>query len=71
MERNIYFEIVRSMLAMFHRDYLYEETTIMTIVKGIDFKTVGKVEIDKGFQELWPASPKKKRRSIITTSGQK
>ncbi|MGX9134749.1 DNA topoisomerase 3 [Rummeliibacillus sp. JY-2-4R] len=65
MERNIYYEIVRSMLAMFHRDYLYEETTIMTIVKGIDFKTVGKVEIDKGFQELWPASPKKKEEPLL------
>ncbi|MFJ8260953.1 DNA topoisomerase 3 [Rummeliibacillus sp. NPDC094406] len=61
MEQNIYLEIVRSMLAMFHRDYLYEETTIMTDVKGIDFKTVGKVELDKGFQELWPVSSKKKK----------
>ncbi|HWI46593.1 MAG TPA: DNA topoisomerase 3, partial [Rummeliibacillus sp.] len=61
MEQNIYLEIVRSMLAMFHRDYLYEETTIMTDVRGIDFKTVGKVELDKGFQELWPVSSKKKK----------
>ena len=43
MERNIYIEIVRNTMAMFHRDYLYEETTILTDVKSIEFKTTGKV----------------------------
>ncbi len=61
MERNIYMEIVRNTIAMFHRDYQYEETTILTDVKGIEFKTIGKVELDKGFQELWPMSIKKKK----------
>ncbi|MFE6168939.1 DNA topoisomerase 3 [Viridibacillus arvi] len=62
MERNIYFEIVKSALAMFHRDHVYEETTIMTNVKAIDFKTVGKVELDPGFKTLWSGSEPTKKK---------
>lgn len=65
MERNIYIEIVRNTMAMFHRDYLYEETTILTDVKSIEFKTTGKVELDKGFQGLWPVSTKKKEEPML------
>ena len=65
MERNIYIEIVRNTMAMFHRDYLYEETTILTDVKSIEFKTTGKVELDKGFQGLWPVATKKKEDPLL------
>ena len=65
MERNIYIEIVRNTMAMFHRDYLYEETTILTDVKSIEFKTTGKVELDKGFQGLWPVATKKKEEPLL------
>lgn len=60
MEKNIYAEIVRSVLAIFHRDYTYEETKIVTEVNGLAFKTTGKVELDRGFQEIWPAPKEKK-----------
>lgn len=60
MEKNIYAEIMRSVLAIFHRDYLYEETKIVTEVNGLPFKTTGKVELDRGFQELWPMPKDKK-----------
>lgn len=63
MEKNIYAEIVRSALAMFHRDYMYEETKIVTDVQGLLFKTVGKVELDRGFQELWPAPKEQKKEA--------
>lgn len=52
-ERNIYIEVLRTTLAMFHSDYKYEETTIVTDVKGIEFFTKGKVEVEKGWQELF------------------
>src|SRR5690606_36396198 len=64
MERNIYIEIVRNTMAMFHRDYLYEETTILTDVKSIEFKTTGKVELDKGFQGLLPVATIKKEEPL-------
>lgn len=42
-EKNIYEEIIRTTLAMFHGDYEYEETTITPKVKDIEFFTKGKV----------------------------
>ena len=53
-EKRLYVEIMRTTLAMFHRDYVYEETTIETNVHDVIFYSVGKVEKDRGFQELWP-----------------
>lgn len=52
-EKNVYDEILRTTLAMFHSDYLYEETKIVTTVNNIDFETIGKVEISKGWKELF------------------
>ncbi len=52
-ERNIYFEIVNTTLAMFHQDYEYDEKTILTNVKKIEFKTVGKTGLVKCWKELF------------------
>lgn len=52
-ERNIYFEVLNTTLAMFHHDYVYEETKVTTDVNGLDFETVGKTEISKGWRELF------------------
>ncbi|WNB90980.1 DNA topoisomerase III [Bacillus sp. NEB1478] len=52
-ERNIYFEVLNTTLAMFHHDYVYEETKVTTVVNGLDFETVGKTEISKGWKELF------------------
>lgn len=59
-EKNIYFEIIKNMLGMFHRDYLYEETTIITNVKNLEFKTTGTIEKQKGWKEL--SNEKKKKQ---------
>ena len=59
-EKNIYEEIVRNTVAMFHRDYRYEETKIVTKVNEVEFETVGKVEIDKGWKELFSFKSSKK-----------
>ncbi|WP_010287696.1 type IA DNA topoisomerase [Kurthia massiliensis] len=53
-EKRIYVEIMRTTLAMFHRDYVYEETTVETNVQDVLFYSVGKVEKDIGFRALWP-----------------
>ncbi|RKD26511.1 DNA topoisomerase III [Ammoniphilus oxalaticus] len=52
-ERNIYFEILKTTLAMFHDDYKYEETTIVTDVKTMEFFTKGRVGIEKGWRSLF------------------
>lgn len=51
-ERKIYQLILLRTLAIFEKPYRYEETTILTNTNGIEFKTTGKVEIDKGFKRL-------------------
>lgn len=55
-EKSIYEEIVLTTLAMFHRDYVYEETKILTSVNDIEFESIGKVEIDKGWKLLFTKS---------------
>nr|WP_236768904.1 type IA DNA topoisomerase [Aeromonas sp. Ne-1] len=52
-QKNIYYEIVKSALAIFHAPYQYELTTIITDIKGIQFETKGKVEKSKGWKELF------------------
>lgn len=52
-EQAIYFEILRTTLSMFHRDYTYEETVALTTLHNLPFRSVGKVVIDKGFKTLW------------------
>ncbi|MFS0604938.1 DNA topoisomerase III [Peribacillus frigoritolerans] len=52
-ERNIYFEVLNTTLAMFHEDYVYEETKVITDVNQLDFETTGKTEISKGWKELF------------------
>lgn len=52
-EKNIYDEVLRTTLAMFHSDYRYEETKIITCVNEIDFETTGKIELDKGWKVLF------------------
>ncbi len=71
-ELNIYLEIVRTTLGMFHGDYIYEKTTVTTTVNGLPFKTVSNREIDKGFKELWPTESKNEEEEfeedLLTTS---
>ena len=52
-ERNLYEEVLRTTLAMFHSDYLYQETTVLTDVNGLAFFSSGKTEIDKGWKALF------------------
>ncbi|WP_432356099.1 DNA topoisomerase III [Sporosarcina sp. A2] len=51
-EKNVYREVMLTTLCMFAEDYIYEETTILTDVKGIEFKTIGKTEIEKGWKAI-------------------
>lgn len=59
-ERNIYNEVMATTLAMFHGDYVYEETTIWTHVNDLPFKTTGRRDVKQGWKELFP-KPKKEK----------
>ncbi len=61
-ERNIYFEIINTTLAMFHQDYEYDEKTIITTVKNLEFKTVRKTELVKGWRELFSSAKELQER---------
>lgn len=64
-ERNLYEEVLRTTLAMFHKDYRYAETKVTTDVKGLHFFTTGKTEIDKGWKELFPAGKESKSEPAL------
>ncbi|MBU8732506.1 DNA topoisomerase III [Cytobacillus oceanisediminis] len=64
-QKNIYFEVIKSALGMFHAPYEYEETTIITDVNGMQFETVGKVEKSKGWKELYAKDPKDEENEEI------
>ncbi|WP_226584111.1 type IA DNA topoisomerase [Halobacillus litoralis] len=57
-EQNIYREVLATTLAMFHTDYIYEETTIFTHVQDLPFKSTGKREVSRGWKELFPKPSK-------------
>src|SRR5699024_9597778 len=63
-QKNIYIEVVNNILGMFHGDYTYEETTVITNVKNLEFKTTGKVEIDKGWKSLYKFKNKNKKDDL-------
>ncbi|GGJ75551.1 type IA DNA topoisomerase [Virgibacillus salexigens] len=63
-EKNIYYEVICTTLGMFHEDYIYEETTIITNVNDLEFKSIGKVEKDKGWKNLFPAE-KKSEQTVL------
>lgn len=52
-ERKIYELILYRTLSIFETPYKYEQTTILTNLNNVIFKTTGKVEIDKGYRRLY------------------
>ncbi len=68
-QKNIYFEIIKSTLGMFHRIYQYEETTIITELNQLDFFTKGKIEKDLGWKELYRQDPESEEEKTDEDSG--
>ncbi len=63
-ERKLYEEVVRTTLAMFHKNYLYTETKITTDVNKLPFFTTGKTEKDLGWKALFPTAKKEKDHTL-------
>lgn len=64
-ERNLYEEVLRTTLAMFHKDYRYAETKVTTEVKSLPFFTTGKTELEKGWKELFAVSKEAKQEPSL------
>lgn len=60
-EKNIYKEIVRNTMAMFHGKYEYSKTIIEIDMNGLVFSTTGKTELSKGWKELYPSEKEEKK----------
>ncbi|MBC1228626.1 type IA DNA topoisomerase [Listeria booriae] len=52
LQKNIYEMVLRRTVGMFAPDYIFDETTIVTDLNGLLFKTVGKVEKHNGWRCL-------------------
>lgn len=57
-EKNIYLLVAKRFLSIFMPPYETENTTVITDVDGLLFTTSGKVELAKGFTELYAAKTK-------------
>jgi DNA topoisomerase-3 len=53
-EKNIYEEIVRNTIAMFHGKYEFNKTIILIDQNGLELTATGKTELSKGWKELYP-----------------
>src|SRR5699024_555568 len=60
-EKNIYYEVLATTLAMFHKDYKYEETHIITTVQDIEFHTKGKIPLENGWYDLFSDKKENKK----------
>ncbi len=64
-ERNLYEEVLRTTLAMFHRDYRYAETKVVTDVNGLAFLTTGKTDLEQGWKDLFPTAREAKQEPAL------
>lgn len=60
-QKNIYFEVLKSALAMFHHDYTFDETVIHTNVNQLMFISKGKVDKSLGWKSLYQGDPKEEK----------
>ena len=67
-EKNIYQEVLATIVAMFMDDYKYEHTKIDVDVNGLILHTTGNVEIDKGWKAVFPKNQAKKEDAVLLPS---
>ena len=61
LQRKIYALVVKTTVAMFLPDYLYEETKIQTKVADLLFQSIGKTPKQEGWKILFKQQTKEKR----------
>lgn len=71
-ENNLYHEVVKTTVAMFHEPYQFKKTLIEVEYEKLIFKTTGKVEVSKGWKSLFQesiAEPKEEQTLPNVTEG--
>lgn len=63
-EKNIYLEVLRTTLYMFHEPSYTEETIIITDVNGLEFKSKGQIIKQEGWKSLLPKSKKEDSNTL-------
>jgi len=63
-EQNIYFLVLYRTLAIFEEPYVYDETTIETMISDVAFQTKGKTEKEKGWKRLFKDNDKVNEQSL-------
>ncbi|WP_165006891.1 MULTISPECIES: type IA DNA topoisomerase [unclassified Enterococcus] len=60
LQQAIYLQVVRTTIAMFASNYVYEETTVLTGVEQLRLKSIGKIPVKQGWQAILVTKNKKK-----------
>ncbi|KAA9180132.1 DNA topoisomerase III [Enterococcus durans] len=60
LQQAIYLQVVRTTIAMFAENYIYEETVIQTGVENLRLKSTGRIPVKKGWQAILETKNKKK-----------
>ena len=60
LQKNIYFLIAKTTLAMFLDDYIYSETTIAVDIEALNFQTKGKTPLKQGWKVLFKEATEEK-----------
>ena len=64
LQQAIYLQVLRTTVAMFAADYIYEETTVMTGVQQLKLKSIGKIPLQQGWQEILRIKSKEKAQTL-------
>ncbi|MFV0561022.1 MAG: DNA topoisomerase III [Enterococcus sp.] len=65
LQKAIYQQVVKTTIAMFAKEYVYEETTVFTGVQQLVLKSVGKVPIHLGWRQILPVGKKEQQKDTL------
>ena len=66
LQRKIYALVVKTTVAMFLSDYLYEETKIQTKVADLRFQSIGKTSKQEGWKVLFNQTKQEEKETVQT-----
>ena len=66
LQRKIYALVVKTTVAMFLSDYLYEETKIQTKVADLRFQSIGKTPKQEGWKVLFNQTKQEEKETVQT-----
>lgn len=64
-EKKIYLIVLNRTIGIFEKPYVYEETTIITAINDVEFKTTGKRESQEGWKRLFSSNIDNKTDEVL------